>query len=424
MSRKLRKRIGHGIQAIFIKWTSKTFASSSAISPSPNPSIQLPNELIQYILEHLYSDTPTLLNCALVARAWATPSQRGIFREVILQLPYASSRKKTYRLFAASYVQLLKLYNFYGYLVEEATVTFLHAAAALIIQRLSKARVNKVHISGVAWYRLRISLKSALTDIFRAPSLTEVQLFYFPIFTFAELASGYATHLKVLHVSGDWDIRDGSSILQSHMEKSVAPRSIQLDQLGLGYIPRFDFLTWLQQDSCPFDVRNLQVLRIGINPYASAMVRYLGRSLRELELLEDYPFYRNQSDLVNVIPLEYTPNLRSLTVNITTDCPVRYIEALFEPLQNPDVDARFSLRRLNINVRFYYPGTAPSIQNLCERWAALNTILENPEFSLLEIVHIRLIEDLRAIPKILREFFRRTFSSLEGSRRLVVQVEE
>ncbi|KAE9382908.1 hypothetical protein BT96DRAFT_1009886 [Gymnopus androsaceus JB14] len=173
MSRKLRKRIGHGIQAIFIKWTSKTFASSSAISPSPNPSIQLPNELIQYILEHLYSDTPTLLNCALVARAWATPSQRGIFREVILQLPYASSRKKTYRLFArslsktnkmlvnprlASYVQLLKLYNFYGYLVEEATVTFLHAAAALIIQRLSKARVNKVHISGVAWYRLRISL--------------------------------------------------------------------------------------------------------------------------------------------------------------------------------------------------------------------------------------------------------------------------
>ncbi|KAE9392147.1 hypothetical protein BT96DRAFT_944864 [Gymnopus androsaceus JB14] len=346
-------------------------------------------------------------------------------------------REKRYKLFArallktskllansrlASYLQSLKLHDFYGYVDEETIVSSLHAAVARIVQRLSK--VNKVHLSLVNWDRLHLSLKSALTDTFRAPSLIEVHLSHFPIFIFAELASGYATHLKVLHVYGDWDIWHGSSILQSHMEESVAPRSVQLDQLGLGYIARFDILTWLQQDSCPFDVRNLQLhcCELGSTRMLQPL-RYLGRSLRELELLEEYPYYPNQSDPVNVIPLEYTPNLRSLTLNITTDCPVRHIEALFEPLQNPD-EARFSLRRLTINIRFYYPGTAPSIQNLCERWAALNTILDKPEFSLLEMVHIRLIEDLRAILKILRELFRRTFFSLEGSRRLVVQVEE
>ncbi|KAE9392234.1 hypothetical protein BT96DRAFT_1023698 [Gymnopus androsaceus JB14] len=423
MTRKLRKRFGRGIHSLFIKWTWRLLPLSSATtSSSPEPFIvenQLPNELIQCILDHLYCDTPTLLNCALVARFWAVPSQRGIFREIVLKFPHfgvfesARSMKTKYRLFTrsfrkidatlanprlASYVQSLKLYNFGFYSSGEAIVDSLHAAAARIVHRLSK--VNKVQLS--------------------APSLTQVYLSDFSLFTLAELSSllGHATHLKVLHVEKDRHSRDGLSILQSPVEESGAPQSIQLDQLGFGrYFARFDLLlTWLQQDWCPFDVRNVRVLRIGPSPEASEMVRYLGRNLRELELLAErggLPWPINDF-------LEHIPNLHSLTLHIIAN--IRYTEALFEPLRLPNPDGtRFSLQHLTVNFMFYSAGTFLDHQNLCEQWAVLDAMLERPEFPLLEMVHIRLIEDKSyTIPDEYRELYRRTFSSLERSGKLMV----
>ncbi|KAE9392243.1 hypothetical protein BT96DRAFT_279177 [Gymnopus androsaceus JB14] len=72
MTRKLKKRFGRRIRAISIKWTPRLFASSSATSSSPDPFIQLPDEL-----------------ASLVARAWAILSQHGIFREIVLEFSRA-----------------------------------------------------------------------------------------------------------------------------------------------------------------------------------------------------------------------------------------------------------------------------------------------------------------------------------------------
>ncbi|KAE9385650.1 hypothetical protein BT96DRAFT_1026527 [Gymnopus androsaceus JB14] len=352
MIRNFRKRFGRGIQAILIKWTSKLYSSSSATSSSPHPFIQLPNELIQCILDHLYYDTPTLLNCALVARAWAVPAQRGIFQEIVLEFPhvgvYESSRSmrtrhtlltRSFRKInatlansrLASYVQSLKLYNFVDYSGGKV-VGSLHAAAAQIVQCLSK--VNKVQLS--------------------APSLTQIYLSNFFVSTFAELASllGHATHLKVLHVK-------------------------------------------------------------------ETMLRYLGKNLRELELLEEYDgFPYHITDF-----LDHTPNLHSLTLHTRITKSIRHIEALFKPLPNLD-GTSFSLRYLTLNFMFYSAFSATSVdhQNLCDQWVVLDTILERPEFSLLEMVHIRLIEAEHyfTIPDGYREFYRRTFSSLEGSGKLTV----
>lgn len=46
------------------------------------------NELVASILDHLYFDKDTLLNCALVSKAWV-PSQLRIFRRIVIEPPEA-----------------------------------------------------------------------------------------------------------------------------------------------------------------------------------------------------------------------------------------------------------------------------------------------------------------------------------------------
>ena len=48
-------------------------------------AMQLPQEIYDLIIDHLYKDRPTLSRCALVSRAWVDRSQTHFFRSVILK---------------------------------------------------------------------------------------------------------------------------------------------------------------------------------------------------------------------------------------------------------------------------------------------------------------------------------------------------
>ena len=153
----------------------------------------IPNELVDCILEKLYFDTQTLLNCALVGRAWVYSSQCGIFRHIILEYPgfrldnfYLDPCERLVATFNANprlalYVRSLQLLKFDG--DDEAFYT----AAANVIRRLSN--VNRLSLLFVDWQALPSLLKTALTEMFRAPSLTQVSLAMFTIRSFAELGS-------------------------------------------------------------------------------------------------------------------------------------------------------------------------------------------------------------------------------------------
>lgn len=264
----------------------------------------IPNELIDYILDKLYFDTATLLKCALVARAWAYPSQRGIFREIRLDPQFDEERVDDYlkiseflaALFAgnprlASYVRLLELQHFTKPNIR-VKPELLNAFVS-IVQHLSD--VKKLELFDVNWKFLSPSLRSALTDFIRTNSLTGITLLFFSIPTFAELVSmlGENTFLKVLetNVTCDvWDIPD-SSILESDMDQTVAtnpPRSIRLDRLQfLGQNQISSFLAWFRQDSCPLEVRNLQLLHLGSSissDLAVQTLQYVGSNLSGLML--------------------------------------------------------------------------------------------------------------------------------------------
>ncbi|KAE9392882.1 hypothetical protein BT96DRAFT_924449 [Gymnopus androsaceus JB14] len=351
----------------------------------------IPNELVESILDHLHSDKGTLLNCALVGRAWVHSSQQGIFREIVLDLPLPhisitdyttqienflkttewliSSFDTSPRL--ASYVRSLLLVKFRKF--PEAAVSYqeaVYTATANIVRRLSNVGVDKVLLL-VQWNDLSHSLKTALTDMLRAPqaSVTQLSLVQFVISTFAEVAAllSHMPHLKMLRIGlfcANWDVPNSS--LESAMTGTVGcpPRSIQLEKLQFDSEQELtSFASWFQQDCCPFSVQNLQELEL---------FHYVGGS--------------NNS----VFHLGYTPNIHSLRLVIwqggmNSDTPVPWIQSLFTPLLDLDSrDNTISLRRLIIDLN--QPHTQWN-----NEWALLDALLAKSEFVQLETVQFNLL---------------------------------
>ncbi|KAE9388007.1 hypothetical protein BT96DRAFT_1025621 [Gymnopus androsaceus JB14] len=310
----------------------------------PAIMMELPNELVDCILDNLVFDIATLLSCALVERAWVQSSQRGIFRHIILELPSArhenfSTLVNSYltgRLDAlfiekphlASYVQSVQLRGFAG---ENQPEAFIPTCRQL------------GHPVAFA--------KTALTAVFRAPSLTQISLARFDISAFAELASllSYSVHLKVLDasvVSEHWDVPN-PLIVDIAAGTTSQPRSIHLHELMLSR--HIHPLTiWFRKESCPFEVRNLQVLRLSGVEFSQMidLVQYVGENLSELQIMS-----LQLGDLNNYF--EHTPNLRILHLGNLwqTDSyiPVPIIQALFGRFSNQD--SKFPIQHLAIVLR-------------------------------------------------------------------------
>lgn len=264
-----------------------------------------PNELVDRIVKNLYLDTPTLLKCALVGKAWVYPAQRGIFQELVLDVrapakeatgQYSNRMESLATLFAekpslASYVRSLEVRGeFFAF---DASVPVLVSMVwTRLIKRLSN--VNRLLLFAISWGAMDFKLKEALSDLLRvAPSLTHVSLIEFTIPRFAELVTflGHATHLKVLRAS---QVQEGYDYSRKTLQETT-PRSIRLDELVLENDVRL-FMNWVEQESCALDLQNLKVLHINRYPFPCRSfpefedmlrpVQYLGRSLCELSLLD------------------------------------------------------------------------------------------------------------------------------------------
>ncbi|KAE9390373.1 hypothetical protein BT96DRAFT_1002334 [Gymnopus androsaceus JB14] len=157
----------------------------------------LPIELIEPILENLYCDKHSLLQCALVSRALVSASQRGIFHHITLESPDFAKSAERYndlsrryiadnaRLIAlfdknprfATYVQAVNLRCFCKSMSVSPRDHDGYDSTARVIQRL--LNVNQLSFILVEWDKLSSSLN---------------------ISKFAEFASliSHATHLKEL----------------------------------------------------------------------------------------------------------------------------------------------------------------------------------------------------------------------------------
>ncbi|KAE9397891.1 hypothetical protein BT96DRAFT_995452 [Gymnopus androsaceus JB14] len=261
-----------------------------------------------------------------------------------------------------------------------------------------------------------------MTDLFRAPSLTQVSITECFIHTFTELVSllCYTTHLKVLESSAC--VSDprlpGSGILKSDTAEAnlPSPKSIELHELKLQRHIR-EFRAWFQWDLCPFEVQNLQVLHLGRRGSAFAerigLVQYVGKNLKELHLIELLSV-----DLNNF--LEYTPNLRILHLDdlhqTSSWTPVPMIQAFFRPFLNQE-GRHLSLQHLIITIRVHVDALKKAGW---EQWSAIDGLLQKPEFALLETVDFKLKAHL-GFPKIpdgVRQLLRGKLPFLETLGRL------
>lgn len=290
----------------------------------------VPNELVASILDNLHSDTHALLNCALVGRAWAYPSQRGIFRQIVLELPllYIPTTSYETKIEAfletselllssfntnpslVSYVRSLQLIKFRK--LPESAMCYQEAvynATASIVQQLSNCNVDKVKLL-VHWNDLSHSLKASLTGMLRSPSITSLTLSQLYISTFAEVASwlSHMPHLKALNVQmfgNSWDVPRSSLLELENDGRGRPSQPIRLEHLRLTNDTEFiTFAAWFQQDCCPFQVQNLQysIKHCITSKLAFDMLQMqdIGSKIRELSLHSgDQNFY-----LPFALPLE------------------------------------------------------------------------------------------------------------------------
>ncbi|KAE9393792.1 hypothetical protein BT96DRAFT_999153 [Gymnopus androsaceus JB14] len=370
----------------------------------------LANELIDNILEFLYSDKASLKNCALVGKAWVCASQQGLFETIVFKflkrtlyaLTHASSnhgpiKPKLERFIAmfdekpylASYVRSLEVVHFrpddLSSKLEEAA-----PLASQVIHRLSYVE----HILLYDCEKNMLSefpvLREALYDIFNLPSLTRVTIQHCRFGTFIELASllSHATHLKVLTI-GSVGCFDRNLPSTSDLMSNVPPRSIKLEEFAVTASGFFNFIPWFEQESCPFQVQDLQFLRMRLSASLRTsphiLVRLVGHGLTKLELQYEYGVEEIH------FHLGHLPNLESFTLDNQyydrTENIVSWFRSFFGPVLNPHPLCHSTL------IIAHLLSDAAQWESDCDQFAILDMLFAKPVFSSMETVNIHALEE-------------------------------
>ncbi|KAE9391073.1 hypothetical protein BT96DRAFT_1024268 [Gymnopus androsaceus JB14] len=377
----------------------------------------LPNELVDCILSHLYTDAATLFTCALVGRAWVRSSQRGIFHSITLKYrghPESSIDFNAYLRTKKRLVESLdanpRLGSYASSLDLELPISFaanldqwkaLYTFTAAIVQRLYN--LHTAFLRRISWDRISLSLREVLSYMLEAPSLTRIYFDAFFILTFPQLASllSQMKHLKRLEVASltcnSWDVPSAlispDPLSGPGLEGAGPPsRSIHLNHLLLCSNPA---ASWFLADSCPFALQNLESLELRHmwstleHELAVPMVQRFGGSLKKLVL------ELSNVNGPSVIHLGHMPNLNTaelimLATRDGSNAP-SWLRSFFEPFLNSD-GRRHPLQCLKIDLMCCnHVGVLETPQ--LDQWAAFDAVLEKPEFTLLE----RFLLDIRII---------------------------
>ncbi|KAF5346298.1 hypothetical protein D9758_011487 [Tetrapyrgos nigripes] len=187
--------------------------------------VMVPQELVDYIIDHLYHDTQTLRNCSLVCRAWLPSSRLHLFNKVRLNIPRSTSHRPSLRLYhlltsspeVIHHIHDLQLCSgspAYNVVVEEdeeyhPSWVFSEPSLPPLLNLLTHLRkFDFASDTSLEWDVLPSSLRDAICNVLRLPSLVYMRLqsWEFPdIKGFEKLLRGCA-NLKALAL---WSIKLG-----------------------------------------------------------------------------------------------------------------------------------------------------------------------------------------------------------------------
>ncbi|KAJ7108354.1 hypothetical protein C8R43DRAFT_188366 [Mycena crocata] len=210
-------------------------------------SDNLPQELIDIIVDDLYNDIPTLKACSLAARTFVSPTRTHLFKRIEITPPpgpgngYGSCHKFHQLLTSSPHIASLVRelcivlvgsetsfeYDEDGQYLEERRATWIMTGRTLSLilplldlKRISLVENSPVDWNGVGdysmnWTKLGRKLKSTLTDVFSSSKLESVHLRGIVMHSPTQLLSLFseATSLKEMSLSRvyftqRWDQRE------------------------------------------------------------------------------------------------------------------------------------------------------------------------------------------------------------------------
>ncbi|KAJ7628444.1 hypothetical protein FB45DRAFT_918306 [Roridomyces roridus] len=176
--------------------------------------MSVPQELVNLIVDNLAGDIPNLKSCSLAARAFVQPSQKHIFKQIVVLSATVCQRFHqllTSSAHLATFVDELRVVSGGLYQDErKAAWVMSESTLALVLPLLHLkciSLVGNAPSSGtdftIDWAQVNQSLKSALAAIFSSPDLESVRIRGLVIQSPTELLSLFqeATRLKSFAVS-------------------------------------------------------------------------------------------------------------------------------------------------------------------------------------------------------------------------------
>ncbi|KAK0488614.1 hypothetical protein IW261DRAFT_1440535 [Armillaria novae-zelandiae] len=263
----------------------------------------LPQELIDNIIDHLHNDNISLLNCALVCRAWLSTSRLHLFAKIHLHVPLPfidaplASRKfsRLLRLLykhteLISYIHELQIHFECGGPNPESGFFAADADDMLLPSLLTTfTHVRHFELSsnlGASWDSLPPRVLHAIDAVVRQPSITYVRLSSWVFDSWKTIASLFrhsqnlrglalrSTELGTVNEDQEQELRSGSS----------GPR---LEFLTLDYVDCPDLGSWLSNEHpIMMDLTNIREFRLAHSDdnCVDRLLRTFGDSLERFHL--------------------------------------------------------------------------------------------------------------------------------------------
>jgi len=265
----------------------------------------LPQELIDIILDNLHDDYMALRSCSLVRHSWLPTCHRHIFRHVVL-LPtnkyalYAKRPIKSYsqRLHGilfnsphiANYIQQLKVYE--GQFAKHEDWIKTDQTLPLVLRSLTN--LKRIEFRRLYWNDLPLDLRRSIGSVLELPSLTFIEIENAYFVSMDELVgllqrARRLTGLSLTDISTDSKppVDKDRDTVEEEQRFDLHQRGLLVD-LRLALVDYPSFIKWVLGPQSPFEVSHIHTLNIS-DPYSdietfNRLLHAIGGSLNHIEL--------------------------------------------------------------------------------------------------------------------------------------------
>jgi hypothetical protein len=265
----------------------------------------LPQELIDIILDNLHDDYRALHSCSLVCHSWLPTCHRHIFHHVVLlptnkyvlyaKHPIKSYSQRLHRIlfnspYIANYIQQLKVYE--GQFAKHEDWIRTDQTLPLVLRSLTN--LKRIEFRRLYWNDLPLDLRRSIGSVLELPSLTFIEIENAHFAGMDELVgllqrARRLTGLSLTNISTDTKppVDKDRDTVEEEQRFDLRQRGLLVD-LRLALVDYPLFIKWVLGPQSPFEVSHIHTLHIS-DPYSdiktfNRLLHAIGGSLNHIQL--------------------------------------------------------------------------------------------------------------------------------------------